>query len=139
MENSKTIIHCIRDPRDTCFSIYKHDFSAWGHNYAYDQEELGRYYNLYADLMAHWNEVLPCAIHPVEYEELVTNQEAYTRALLGACSLSWDPACLDFHTTKRAVATLSASQVRRPMYSDSVGAWRNVEDSLQVLLKTLES
>jgi tetratricopeptide (TPR) repeat protein len=134
-----TIVHCIRDARDTCFSIYKHDFSAWGHNYAYDQEELGRYYKLYAGLMAHWNEVLPGALYPVKYEELVENQEECTRALLEACSLPWDPACLDFHTTDRPVATLSASQVRRPIYRDSVGAWRKVENSLQVLLRTLDS
>lgn len=134
-----TIVHCTRDPRDTCFSIYKHYFSARGHDYAYDQEELGRYYNLYADLMAHWNEVLPGALYPVGYEDLVTNQEACTRALLDACSLAWDPACLDFHANDRPVATLSASQVRRPMYLDSVGAWRKAQDGLQVLLQTLES
>lgn len=131
------ILHCVRDPRDTCYSIYKNFFSARGHYYAYDMKELGRYYNLYAELMAHWNEVLPGVMHEVRYEDLVQDQENTTRALLDACDLSWDPACLEFHKTRRRVATISASQVRQPMYQGSVGAWRHVADSMKPLLDTL--
>ena len=132
-----TIIHCTRDPRDTCFSIYKHYFSARGHDYAYDLEELGAYYNLYRDLMDHWAQVLPISIHEFEYEAVVADVEKSTRALLDTCGLSWDPACLEFHKTTRPVATISADQVRRPIYSDSVGAWRRHEEMLAPLLSVL--
>lgn len=132
------IIHCSRDPRDTCFSIYKHYFSARGHHYAYDMVELGRYYRLYSDLMKHWDATLPGVMHKLRYEDLVQEQEATTRALLDACELPWDPACMEFHKTRRPVATISASQVRQPMYTGSVGAWRNVEGSVQALLDTLD-
>lgn len=131
------IVHCVRDPRDTCYSIYKHYFSARGHYYAYDMVELGRYYRLYADLMAHWNAMLPGVMHELRYEDLVQEQEATTRALVDACGLEWNPACMEFHKTRRPVATISASQVRQPMYSGSVGAWKNVETSLKPLLDTL--
>lgn len=131
------IIHCTRDPRDTCYSIYKHYFSARGHSYAYDLVELGRYYNLYADLMAHWEQCLPGVMHTLRYEDLVQEQEATTRALLDACGLPWDAACLEFHKTRRTVATISASQVRQPMYTGSLGAWRNIEAALQPLVEIL--
>lgn len=132
------IIHCCRDPRDTCFSIYKHYFSARGHHYAYDMVELGRYYGLYSDLMKHWDATLPGVMHELRYEDLVQEQEATTRALLDACELPWDAACMEFHKTRRPVATISASQVRQPMYTGSVGAWRNVERSVQALLDALD-
>lgn len=131
------VIHCVRDARDTCYSIYKHFFSARGHHYAYDLEELGRYYNLYADLMAQWQQMLPDVLYELRYESMVAEQEATTRALLDACGLPWDPACLEFHKTARPVTTISASQVRQPMYTGSVGAWRNYEESLAPLLRVL--
>lgn len=131
------IIHCLRDPRDTCFSIYKHIFGARGHHYAYDLEELGRYYNEYAKLMVHWEDVLPGRVYQISYESLVQEQESTTRALLEYCELSWDPACLEFHRSERPVVTHSASQVREPIFSDSIGAWRPYEASLAPLLRLL--
>ena len=133
-----TVIHCRRDPRDTCYSIYKHYFSARGHNYAYDLEELGAYYNAYRRLMDHWRRVLPIPIHTFDYEDIVANPETATRALLDACELPWETACLDFHKSTRPVATISADQVRRPVYSDSVGAWRRHEQKLAPLLRILD-
>ncbi len=132
------IVHCRRDPRDTCFSIYKNLFGAYGHFYAYDLQELARYYVGYAALMDHWEDVMPGKLHAVEYETLIDNQEQTTRDLLDACGLEWDPACLDFHKTKRPVATISASQVRQPVYRDSIGAWKAYEKMLQPLLEILD-
>lgn len=132
------IVHCRRDPRDTCFSIYKHQFGADSHFYAYDLEELGRYYNAYAKLMSNWDAVLPGVVHTIDYERLVDDQEQETRALLNACGLDWDPACLAFHETERPVATISAAQVRRPIYRGSIGAWKDYETMLAPLLEILE-
>jgi tetratricopeptide (TPR) repeat protein len=134
-----TVIHCSRDPRDTCFSMFKHFFSARGHGYAYDLEELGAYYNLYADLMAHWRAVAPISIHELRYEDMIRNQEETTRALLEACNLPWDPACLEFHKTARPVATLSADQVRRPIYSSSIGLWQQHQEALAPLLRVVKA
>lgn len=131
------VIHCVRDARDTCYSIYKHFFSARGHHYAYDMEDLGHYYNRYADLMAHWRQIFPEGLFDLHYESMVGDQETTTRTLLDACGLPWDPACLKFHKTTRPVATISAAQVRQPIYTGSVGAWRNYEESLAPLLRIL--
>ena len=131
------IVHCRRDARATCWSIFKTFFT--GHlPYAYDQRELGEYYRCYERLMQHWSRVLPGLMHEVEYEELVESQEHNTRLLLDYCGLGWEQACLDFHSTRRSVRTASAAQVHRPMYQTSVAAWKDYRAYLEPLIETLE-
>jgi hypothetical protein len=81
--------------------------------------------------------VLPAAIHEVDYEETVTDLEAVARRLLDACGLEWDPACLEFHRTRRHVRTASLAQVRQPMYTTSLARWRNYERALAELFEAL--
>ena len=131
------IIHCCRDSRDTCLSIFKTCFSANSHYYAYDLGELGRYHNLYRDLMTHWGAVLPDFIYHIHYEDMVADQEKQSRAMLAYCGLEWDDACLAFHKTDRPVQTASAAQVRRPIYKDSVQSWKRYENQLAPLLEVL--
>ncbi len=136
LPNAK-IIHCHRNPMDNCLSLYKNLFSK-GHEFAYNQVELGEYYNCYKHLMNHWQKVLPDFIYNIQYEDVVADQELQTRKLLQHCELEWDEACLKFHQTKRAVKTVSAVQVRKPIYTDSVQSWKRYEKQLAPLLKTLE-
>ncbi len=86
LPNAK-IIHCMRNPMDTCFSIFKKEF-AGTHGYAYDMVELGQYYNLYQDLMAHWEKVLPGFMYTLRYEEMVSDQQKQTKSLLDFCGSS---------------------------------------------------
>lgn len=126
------IIHCMRNPMDTCLSIFKMDFTA-PHGYAYDLVELGRYFTLYQDLMAHWEKVLPDFMHTVQYEEMVADQRQQTKDLLDFCRLPWDDACLAFHRTARRVSTASLVQVRQPIYKDSLDLWKRYEKQLELL------
>ena len=132
------IVHCCRNPMDTCLSIFKLHLPYW-HAYSYDQIELGQNYNLYRDMIAHWHEVLPGFIYDIQYEEVVSDQRRQTERLLEFCNLEWNDACLDFHKSDRPVSTASSSQVRRPLYSDSVQAWRRYETQLEPLRRILES
>lgn len=131
------IIHCRRDPRDTCFSIYGLDF-AGDHTYAYNQTNLGRYYRQYERLMDHWRHTVPDAILEIRYEDLIADQESQSRRLLEFCGLEWDENCLDFHKTDRAVRTWSYNQVRQPIYKSSVARWRKFEKHLAPLLAELD-
>ncbi|MCP4024356.1 MAG: tetratricopeptide repeat protein [Desulfobacteraceae bacterium] len=131
------VIHCVRNPMDTCLSIYKNYFSNQGHKYAYDLEELGSYYNYYLDIMDHWRRMMPGFIHEINYEELISDQEKHTRKLLEYCNLPWDESCLAYYKTDRRVSTASASQVRRPIYKDSVNLWKRYELQLEPLRKEL--
>jgi len=69
------LIHCRRDPLDTCFSCYTKNF-AERQAFAYDLGELGAFYRAYAALMAHWRAVLPpeCFLE-VDYEAVIDDLE----------------------------------------------------------------
>ena len=115
------MIHCRRDPLDTCLSIYALLFTS-GQPFAYDQNELGRAYNLYRAMMAHWRRALPPhAMLEIDYEALVRGTEDEIRKLLDFCDLPWDARCLDFHRTRRRVSSSSLAQVRSPIYTASIG------------------
>ena len=133
---SAKVIHCMREPMDSCWSLFKLLATA-NFKFAHDMEELGRYYALYLDLMAHWRAVLPGFVHEIQYEDMVANQALETKKLLDYCALPWDDACLAFHKTKRTVATPSATQVRQPIYQGSVHLWKHYEQQLAPLRRAL--
>ncbi len=130
------IIHCVRDARDTCLSIYFQHFG-WLHPYATDLAHLGRYYRDYQRLMTHWEGTLGLPMLTVRYEDLIEDQEGVTRTLLDFCDLGWDDRCLRFHESERLVATASYDQVRQAIYTRSRGRWRNYEARLAPLIAAL--
>jgi len=132
------IVHCRRDPMDQAFSIYCHHFDG-AYGYSFDQANIVHYFRQYERLMAHWHAVLPIPIHDIAYEDLVSDQEATTRALLDALDLDFDPACLAFHRSDRPVTTLSATQVRREIYADALAAWTPYEAELGPLKRAFRS
>jgi len=130
------IIHMVRDPVDTCISCFSKLFNE--QNYTYDLAEMGRYYRGYQALMEHWRRVLPSGrIHEVCYEELVENFETRAQEIVEFCGLEWDDRCLTFYETERPVTTLSAIQVRQPIYKSAVDRRRLYKDFLAPLLTEL--
>ena len=133
------IIHVKRDAVATCWSIYRHSFTSNGNGYAYNQEDIAKYYELYSELMDFWHELYPNQIHDVGYEDLTFNQQEETQKLLEYCELEWDENCLNFHTNERAVQTASSRQVRKKMYQGSSEAWKEHEAYLKILIRGLSS
>jgi tetratricopeptide (TPR) repeat protein len=131
-----TVIDARRHPMDSCFSTFKQHF-AEGQTFSYDLEDLGRYYRCYLSLMDHWDAVLPGKVLHIQYEDLVRDPQASIRELLAHCGLTFEPACLSFHETRRAVRTASAEQVRQPLYTTGVGYWRHFEKQLEPLRRAL--
>ncbi len=132
------IIHLMRDPMDTCFSCYALLFDGDKQAFSYDQEMLGRYYARYARVMAHWHAVLPDAILPVRYEDLVQNTATEARRVLDFIGLPWDERCLEFHRNPRRVDTASAAQVRKPIYTSSMKRWQRFAQHLEPLSRLIE-
>ena len=130
------IIHCRRDPMDTCLSIYFQDFSE-GHKYAKNLLDIGAHYVQYQRLMKHWQKVLSIPIFVIQYEDLVSNQADVTKNLLKFCGLEWNDDCLHFHSVKRTIDTASYDQVRQPLYTKSVKRWKHYESHLDDLKKSL--
>jgi Flp pilus assembly protein TadD len=130
------IIHCRRDPLDTCTSCH---FTTFNNNlqFASDLRTLGRYYLDYRRLMDHWKAVLTNPILEVDYESLVTDTESMIRRLVEFCGVDWEPGCAQFQQTERGILTPSRWQVRQPIYRHAVGRWRNYEEHLAPLLDIL--
>ncbi len=131
------IIHCVRDPIDTCFSCFRTNFTI-GHNYSNSLEDSGSYYQHYLALMNHWRNVLPSKILDIEYESLVNETEKNTRNMLEYLGLPWNDACLNYYKNNRTVKTASAWQVRQPIYSSSIKGWKKYEAQLQPMIQALK-
>jgi tetratricopeptide (TPR) repeat protein len=132
------VIHCRRDPVDTCLSIYFQHFNAY-HAYSCDLENLATYYRQYLELMEHWKGNLSLPLLEISYETLVNYQEETSRTMIDFIGLDWDDACLRFHTSERIVTTPSYDQVRRPMYRGSLQRWKHYEHHLDRLISNLNS
>jgi len=131
------IIHCTRDPKDICLSLFKNFFEG-ELNFSYSLEEAGKYYKLYQNLMEFWKQLLPDFIYDISYEKLVENQEFESRKLLDFCNLDWDKNCLTFYRNKRGIVTASFAQARKPIYKNSVKSWQNYKNELLPIFKILE-
>lgn len=130
------IVHCRRNPIDNCLSIFKLPFED-AHSYSHSLESLGQYYKHYQKLCKHWQIVAGNRMTEFVYEDLVADLEPQARRLFDFIDLPFDPVVLDFHQAKRIVKTPSASQVRQPIYSDSVARWKKYEQHLGPLISSL--
>ena len=130
------IVDARRHPIACCFSNFKQHF-ARGQAFSYDLVEMARYYADYAAAMDHVDAVLPGRVHRIFYESMVADTEREVRRLLDHLGLEFDPACLRFHETARAVRTASSEQVRRPIFREGLDQWRRFEPWLQPLRDTL--
>ncbi|WP_428407646.1 tetratricopeptide repeat protein [Hyphococcus sp.] len=131
------IIHIKRRSIASCWSIFKYYFTDFGNGYAYDLDDIADYYSGYMDLMRFWNELFPGAIYNFSYESLTENQEEETRRLLDYLGLDLEQACIDFHESHRAVATISSMQVRKKLYAGSSDEWRKYKKFLGPVLDRL--
>jgi tetratricopeptide (TPR) repeat protein len=130
-----TFIHCRRDLRDVAVSCWMTDFRAM--LWASSPEHIANRFYLYRKIMEHWKSVVAVPFIDVDYEETVDNLEGVARRVVAACGLEWEPACLEFYRTKRPIRTASITQVRQPVYKQSVARWKNYQDVLGDLFTAL--
>ncbi|NQZ87377.1 MAG: sulfotransferase [Colwellia sp.] len=135
LPNAK-IIDARRSPMACCFSGFKQLF-AEGQDFSYSLEDIGRYYQAYLKLMAHWHEVLPDFVLTVSHEDVVDDLETQVRRMLEFCGLPFEQSCIDFHKTKRNIQTPSSEQVRQPIYKSATEQWQHFEQYLAPLKEVL--
>jgi hypothetical protein len=127
------IILLQRHPLDACWAIYKANFQGM-FSFSYHQIELAEYYLAFRRLSQHWRATLPPGVLlEMRYEDIIRDQSVSSRRLIDFVGLPWDDAVLRFHESPAPSATASAVQVRRPIYSSSVGKWRHHEERLAPL------
>jgi len=132
------IIHCLRNPKDNCLSLFKNHFPSGRMDYCYDLNDTVEYYNLYYDLMNFWYQLLPNFIYTIKYENLISKTEPEIRNLLKVCNLTWDKKCLNFYKNTRIIKTASDVQARNNIYSSSVNSWRKYEKHLKEIFEKLK-
>ena len=130
------IIHCTRNAKDNCFSIYKNFFEG-GLNFSYNQKELATYYKLYIDLMDFWKDLFPSSIYELNYEKIIDDPKKEIKAMLEFCELSFEDDCLEFHKNKTPVKTMSTAQARQPIYKSSVNSFEKFSSFLEDLNKNI--
>ncbi|MCA9312621.1 MAG: sulfotransferase, partial [Phycisphaerales bacterium] len=131
------VVHCRRDPVDTCLSCWMQHF-AGSHPYASDLTHVGLFWNEYQRVMQHWMDVLPNPILEIDYEAVVEQQEEESRRLVDFVGLPWSDSCLHFHESDRVNLTASHAQVRRPIYRSAVRRWKHYEKHLAPLRDALD-
>lgn len=131
-------IHTVRNPMDSCFSIYKQLFGKNYYSYSYDLQNVAQHFGYYHKLMRHWHQCFPGRILDVHYEQLVADPQQQMQQVLQHCGLDWEDQCLQFHLNTSSVDTASAAQVRQPLYSSSVQKWRHYSPWLKPLSLALE-
>jgi len=130
------IIHCRRDPIDTCLSMYFTYFKGRA-PFISDKGDLAFAYRQYVRLIDHWRAVLPeNRFFEIDYETLTSTQrEGLIRKLIEFCGVGWHDNCLTPERNPRAVSTASLWQARQPIFSTSVERWRRYEPWLGGLRK----
>ncbi len=130
------VIVCNRDLRDIAVSCWFAAFET--HAWINTWELMARWFADHQRILEHWRRTRPVKWLEIGYESLVGDLEGHARRMVDFLELDWDPACLDFQTTRRVVRTGSLVQVRQPLHSRSVGRWKNYESNLQPLLEAFQ-
>ena len=130
------IIHCSRNPKDNCFSLYKNLFEG-GLDFSYNQKELATYYKEYLSLMDYWKKMFPNLIHEAKYENVIENPDNEIKKIIKFCNLSWEEECLEFYKNKTPIKTMSTAQARQPIYKSSVNSFERFSSFLSDLNKII--
>ena len=73
----------------------------------------------------------------VQHEDVIADLEGGVRRILDFCGLDFEPACVDYHKTRRSVRTPSSEQVRQPIFRDGLDQWKAYEPWLGLLKAAL--
>ncbi len=123
------IIHCRRDARDTALSIWMQYFSGDALSFANDFAMIGEFMRGYEKLMAHWRAALKISMFDVDYETLVADPDDVLRKLGAFLGIELRSS----NDSAGAIATASVWQARQPVYTRSIGRWRNYSPYLPEL------
>ena len=135
LPNSK-IIHCKRNKLDVCWSNYKNQFEG-GLHFSNNFKDLGRFYELYEDLMKFWEMKFPKQIYNLNYDDLIENPEKIIKNIIKFCEIDWDENCLKHHENKRPIKTVSFNQARKPIYKEKIKNSKLYDQYLHKLKKYL--
>jgi len=126
-----------RNPVDACFSNLKELFANQSYGYSYDLSELANHYARFDELARGWSATRPSQFLLVDYEDLVTSPEQQSKRIFEFIGLPYSSKYSDITLNNSAVTTASASQIREPVTTKNIGAWRPYARQLRPLIERL--
>ena len=129
------IIHCVRNPFDNVFSIYKTNFL--NQSFSSSLEDITQLYKYHLELMNEYKSKYGSKIYSYDHDKVVQNPEKYIRKLINWLKWEWDQKYLSPQKSVRNVFTASNVQVRKKINSQSTGYWRNYKNLLKPICDSL--
>ena len=131
---SRTIV-MLRDPLDAALSCYFTNFDT-RLPFTRRLRHLGLMFRRFQELVEAAS-ALPLSLHLVRYQDLVAEPEATLQQVFRFIGVPYTTRALAFHSNPRTFNTASQDQVRRPLYTTSVGRWRHYSHHLEPLRTAL--
>ena len=85
----------------------------------------------FKDLREFYEKELHLNLHKIKYEDVVKSFESNIRNLLTFLKLDYEKSLENFYKTalnRNKISTPSYNQVINPLYSSSIGRWKNYKD-----------
>ena len=136
------LLIALRDPRDVLLSCFLTYLPL--NPVSVQFLTLSRLVERYLLDMRAWlkfRELVPCAWAEVRYEDLVANVETAVKpVIVETLGLEWKPEILDFRDqlTGKAVSSPTYHDVKQPIYTRSIGRWKNYWKHLEPAMERLE-
>ncbi|MEM6639004.1 MAG: sulfotransferase [Pseudomonadota bacterium] len=133
------VINMRRHLADVGWSLFSNIFANGALTFSYSMEDIGAYYADYHQMMELWRARPPLPLLDVHYEDLIAEPEVALRRVSEFLGIGFDDAMLDFHNSRRVTMTASNDQVRKPIYSSSVGRADRYADYLKPLIEAVRA
>jgi len=135
-------IFALRNPYDSILSCFMQQFEL---NPAMKNftslESSVILYDLVMKLWTIYRDVFSINCHFIKYEDLVTDFEKTTKEIFKFLEIDWSDNTKNFYMTAKKrlnISTPSYNQITSPLYSRSIGRWKNYEKEFKGLKNILD-
>jgi len=135
-------IFALRNPYDSILSCFMQQFEL---NPAMKNftslESSVILYDLVMKLWTIYRDVFSINCHFIKYEDLVTDFEKTTKEIFKFLKIDWSDNTKNFYMTAKKrlnISTPSYNQITSPLYSRSIGRWKNYEKEFKGLKNILD-
>ena len=135
-------IFALRNPYDSVLSCFMQQFEL---NPAMKNftslESSVILYDLVMKLWTIYRDVFSINCHFIKYEDLVTDFEKTTKEIFKFLEIDWSDNTKNFYMTAKKrlnISTPSYNQITSPLYSRSIGRWKNYEKEFKGLKNILD-
>ncbi len=135
------VLFALRDPRDVVISCFFQRLPLNAVSVSF--LSLAETVKKYTSTMRAWLRIRHMLRNPwreVRYEDAVADLEGTARSVLHFLDLPWDPCVLDYHhrAQRKHVHSPTYEAVTRPVYTSSIGRWRNYASQIEPYLDSLQ-